>query len=106
MNFSAIYLVFNKITKNIDNFSGPHYTGTVGIAMHAGGREKAMRDNRRKEIAAYIARRQSVTMQELCETFHVSMNTIRADVAFLEEAGTDCRAGRSHQCWASCRPVR
>ena len=47
-----------------------------------------MRDNRRKEIAAYIARRQSVTMQELCETFHVSMNTIRADVAFLEEAGT------------------
>lgn len=47
-----------------------------------------MRDNRRKEIAAYIARRQSVTMKEMCETFHVSMNTIRADVAFLEEAGT------------------
>ena len=47
-----------------------------------------MRDRRRKEIAAYITRRGSVTMPELCETFHVSMNTIRADVSFLEQTGT------------------
>lgn len=47
-----------------------------------------MRDNRRKEIAAYISHRQSVTMTELCEAFKVSMNTIRADVRFLEETGT------------------
>lgn len=47
-----------------------------------------MRSDRRKEIAAYIARRGSVTMTELCETFHVSMNTVRADVAFLESTGT------------------
>lgn len=47
-----------------------------------------MRDSRRKEIAAYIARRGSVTMPELCDAFHVSMNTIRADVSFLEETGT------------------
>ena len=47
-----------------------------------------MRDSRRKEIAAYITRRGSVTMPELCETFHVSMNTIRADVSFLEQTGT------------------
>lgn len=47
-----------------------------------------MRDSRRKEIAAYIARRSFVSMTELCENFHVSMNTVRADVAFLEKTGT------------------
>ena len=47
-----------------------------------------MRDNRRKEMAAYITRRGSVSMQELCDAFPVSMNTIRADVAFLEQTGT------------------
>ena len=47
-----------------------------------------MRDNRRKELAAYIAHRGEVSMTELCEAFHVSMNTIRADVASLEKAGT------------------
>lgn len=47
-----------------------------------------MRETRRKEIAAYIARRRSVTMTELCRAFHVSMNTIRADVAFLTATGT------------------
>jgi len=47
-----------------------------------------MRDNRRKEIAAYISRQQFASMNELCDTFHVSMNTIRADVAFLEQTGT------------------
>ena len=47
-----------------------------------------MRENRRKEMAAYIARRGAATMQELCDAFPVSMNTIRADVAFLEKTGT------------------
>ncbi len=47
-----------------------------------------MRDNRRKEIAAYISRQQFASMNELCELFHASMNTIRADVAFLEKTGT------------------
>lgn len=47
-----------------------------------------MRDNRRKEIAAYISRQQFASMNELCEVFRVSMNTIRADVAFLERTGT------------------
>ena len=47
-----------------------------------------MRDNRRKEIAAYISRQQFASMNELCEAFRVSMNTIRADVAFLEQTGT------------------
>ena len=47
-----------------------------------------MRDNRRKELAAYIAQHGEVTMTELCEAFHVSMNTIRADVASLEKTGT------------------
>ena len=47
-----------------------------------------MRDNRRKEIAAYISRQQFASMAELCEVFHASINTIRADVAFLEKTGT------------------
>lgn len=47
-----------------------------------------MRDSRRKELAAYIAQQGDVTMPELCEAFHVSMNTIRADVAALEKTGT------------------
>ena len=46
-----------------------------------------MRDNRRKEMASFIARRQSVTMSELCSEFHVSINTIRADVAALAKSG-------------------
>lgn len=46
-----------------------------------------MRDNRRKEMAAFITRRQSVTMSDLCEEFHVSINTIRADVAALVKSG-------------------
>ena len=47
-----------------------------------------MRENRRKEIAAYISRQRSASMQELCEVFGVSINTIRADIAFLEKTGT------------------
>ena len=47
-----------------------------------------MRVDRRKELAAYIAHHGEVTMTELCEAFHVSMNTIRADVAALEKTGT------------------
>ncbi|MBQ6465693.1 MAG: DeoR/GlpR transcriptional regulator [Oscillospiraceae bacterium] len=47
-----------------------------------------MRDNRRKEIAAYISRQQFASMNELCEVFHASINTIRADIAFLEKTGT------------------
>ena len=47
-----------------------------------------MRDNRRKEISAYISRQQFASMSELCEVFHASINTIRADVAFLEQTGT------------------
>ncbi len=47
-----------------------------------------MRDNRRKEIAAYISRQQFASMTELCETFGVSINTVRADIAFLEKTGT------------------
>ena len=46
-----------------------------------------MKDARRKQMAALIAQRQSVTMEELCQHFHVSMNTVRADVAHLVQTG-------------------
>ena len=46
-----------------------------------------MKENRRKHMGELIARRRSMTMQELCDQFQVSMNTIRADVAYLVETG-------------------
>jgi len=47
----------------------------------------AMKDLRRKDMAAYITRRGSATMEELRESFHVSMNTVRSDVAYLVRTG-------------------
>ena len=46
-----------------------------------------MRDGRMKQIEALVARRETVSMEELRRTFGVSMNTIRADVAKLVEGG-------------------
>lgn len=46
-----------------------------------------MKDNRRAEMEAFINQRQRVTMQELCDTFGVSINTIRSDVAALVRSG-------------------
>lgn len=46
-----------------------------------------MKDNRRKQIEALITQRSTVSMEELRETFHVSMNTIRSDVAYLVGSG-------------------
>ena len=47
----------------------------------------ATRDSRRKQMADYIARRHSVTMDELCQVFHVSINTVRADLSYLVQTG-------------------
>jgi len=47
-----------------------------------------MKEERRKKMEALIARRQSVTMEELCEAFSVSMNTVRSDVAYLVASGS------------------
>lgn len=46
-----------------------------------------MKESRRRQIEIMITKRQNVSMQELCDTFGVSMNTIRADVAELVKAG-------------------
>ena len=42
-----------------------------------------MKDTRRAEMENFISQRQRVSMQELCDTFAVSMNTIRTDVDVL-----------------------
>lgn len=47
----------------------------------------ATRDSRRKQMADLIAKKHSVSMDELCQTFHVSMNTVRADLAYLVQTG-------------------
>ena len=47
-----------------------------------------MKEERRKQMEALIARRQSITMEELCAHFGVSMNTVRADVAYLVDSGS------------------
>lgn len=46
-----------------------------------------MKDDRRKQIEAMVARRESVTMEELRREFGVSMNTVRSDVAYLVGTG-------------------
>lgn len=46
-----------------------------------------MKDDRRKQMEALVARRESVTMEELRRAFGVSMNTVRADVAYLAGTG-------------------
>ncbi len=46
-----------------------------------------MKDDRRKKIGDLVARKQHITMEELCQHFGVSMNTIRADVAYLAKTG-------------------
>ena len=46
-----------------------------------------MKDARRKQMEALIAERQTVTMEALRDAFNVSMNTVRADVAYLVQTG-------------------
>lgn len=46
-----------------------------------------MKDQRRKEMERLITERQSMTMKELCSTFGISINTARADIAYLIKAG-------------------
>lgn len=46
-----------------------------------------MKDDRRKQIEAMVARRDTVTMEELRREFGVSMNTVRSDVAYLVDTG-------------------
>ena len=46
-----------------------------------------MKEERRKQMSSVIAQKQRMTMEELVEHFGVSMNTIRADVAYLVKTG-------------------
>ncbi len=47
-----------------------------------------MKSARRKQMEKLIFQRETITMEELRQTFGVSMNTIRSDVAFLVSSGT------------------
>ncbi|NLW78977.1 MAG: DeoR/GlpR transcriptional regulator [Ruminococcaceae bacterium] len=47
-----------------------------------------MKSFRIKQMEQYIMERRTVTMEELCQHFQVSMNTVRQDVASLVEKGT------------------
>lgn len=53
----------------------------------SGQEECAVKDSRRKSMEALINQRQSVTMEELCQQFGISINTARADVAHLVRSG-------------------
>ena len=46
-----------------------------------------MKEERRKQMSSVIAQKQRMTMEELVEHFGVSMNTIRADDAYLVKTG-------------------
>ena len=47
----------------------------------------AVKEERRKRMGELVATRRTVTMEELCGHFGVSMNTVRADVAYLVRTG-------------------
>ena len=47
-----------------------------------------MKEERRKQMGSVIAQKQSMTMEQLVEYFGVSMNTIRAAVAYLVKTGS------------------
>lgn len=46
-----------------------------------------MRDTRVNQMKKYIAEQKRVTMEELCEKFGVSMNTVRRDISELLDMG-------------------
>ena len=46
-----------------------------------------MRESRQKLMERYIAEKDSVTMEELCKKFDISINTVRADVVYLVDKG-------------------
>lgn len=46
-----------------------------------------MKEERRKRMGELVATRRTMTMEELCAYFDVSMNTIRADVVYLVQTG-------------------
>ena len=46
-----------------------------------------MKDQRRKEMERLITERQNMTMEELCSIFGISINTARADIAYLVKTG-------------------
>lgn len=47
-----------------------------------------MKNTRLKEIESYLKEKNTSTVQELCEVFNVSVNTIRRDIDDLVERGT------------------
>lgn len=47
-----------------------------------------MKESRQMHMEKLIAQRQSMTMDELCKEFNVSINTIRSDVAYLVKIGS------------------
>lgn len=47
-----------------------------------------MKSQRIKDMEALILQRDTISMEELRQIFHVSMNTVRSDVASLVESGT------------------
>lgn len=47
-----------------------------------------LKEERRNSMEQLVRERQNISMEDLCETFDVSINTIRADVAELVRRGT------------------
>ena len=56
-----------------------------------------MRNTRLDEMEKYILQNESVSMEQLCQQFKVSMITVRRDIAQLQRKGTIEKIyGRSH----------
>lgn len=68
-----------------ERVSGPR--GALTVARPAADAGGVLAPERREEIAALVRQNKSVLVKDLCARFSVSGETIRKDLAFLEEEG-------------------
>lgn len=57
------------------------------IRCRSGKEVAAVKEERRKRMGELVATRRTMTMEELCAYFDVSMNTVRSDVVYLVQTG-------------------
>lgn len=88
--YHRVLAYFVNILSNLLLYFGCVYAEFVEIGLIFGepfGRIKAMKEKRISQLEEYIRKNEVVTIEELCDTFQVSVNTIRRDLNQLSDKG-------------------
>ena len=88
--YHRVLAYFVNILSNLLLYFGYVYAEFVEIGLIFGetfGRIKAMKEKRISQLEEYIRKNEVVTIEELCDTFQVSVNTIRRDLNQLSDKG-------------------